>query len=211
MVFWEISARFGISFFLAWCLLAHQTEQAAWRRNCTVLSLVACGFGILADVKGLSEGAVALAILLASTAISMSLLLRHGHTGTAQRVCAWPVVASAVGFFAGQGTILVAVALTLLFLAIERVGISGMGLVKGVPASSSTLRIKAQSIRGIIGRVETVLERLGVKPRYMAVDHDGNEKELTIVTELSLPPGLKLTQLIAALQEVEGVIQFAVE
>jgi hypothetical protein len=211
MAFLEIGARLGACFFLVWCLFAHRLGRAGWARTAALLSFTACGFGVLGDLKGIDPGALAVGVLLGSAALGVSLLVRPGATGTAQRLSTWPVVAAAVGFFTGQGTLIVAVVLTGLFVLLEGRG-DGRGGAVGLAAGGvSVLRIKAQSIRGVIGRVEGVLERLGVKPLYMAVDHDSTEKELTIVTEFAPPPGLQIKALIAALGEIEGVIQFAVE
>lgn len=212
MAFLEISARLGACLFLVWCLLGEQRGRAAWSRSSAVLACIAWGFGILSDAEGSGHGGFALAILLCSVALGTTLLVRFGQSASAQRASTWPIAASAVGYFTGHGALLVAVAVTLLFVLLEGRGESrGGGLIGAGTRGASVLRIKAQSIRGLIGRIEGALDRLRVKPLYMAVDHDGKQKELTIVAEFSAPPDFEVRELIAALQEIEGVLQFAVE
>jgi len=88
----------------------------------------------------------------------------------------------------------------------------GLGALAGRSgAAVHFLRVRAQSIRGVIGRVENTFERFDIKPSYMSVDHDNKEKEVRIAAEFSLPPDLPVRKLAAALQEIEGIIGFALE
>lgn len=205
----EILTRLAVSLLLVWCLFARLPSWDAWVRNSALLSVVACGFGIMADLKGLDWGAFAVAVLVGGA--GMVLAVRLGKKQFTSTMTLWPVIAAAVGFFAGQGMVLLAVILALFFVVLE-----GGKVPVDVPRRRTRpgaylLRLKAQSIRGVIGKVEGVLERLQVKPFHMAVDHNSKEKELTIAAEFTLPTALDVKQLIAALDEIEGVIQFALE
>ena len=104
-----------------------------------------------------------------------------------------------------------AVAVTLVAVALEG-RTTGLGALVGRAGEGvHFLRVRAQSIRGVIGRVENTFERFDIKPTYMAVDHDNKEKEIRIAAEFSLPPDLPVRKLAAALQEIEGIIKFVLE
>ena len=205
----ESITRLLLGSFLIWCLFARHPRWNTWMRHSAVLGMAAFGFGLLAEIKGQSwEGYAAAALLGAA---SLLLYGRKTRERTPLAAAPWPLVAVTVGFFAGQGAVVAAVVLTLAFCLLEaRHETTGRFGGHSRPGAS-VLRIRAQSIRGVIGRVEGVLERMQVKPSHMAVDHTSKDKELTIVAEFTPPAGLELKDLIAALQEIEGVIQFALE
>jgi hypothetical protein len=207
----EVGARFAACFLLVWFPFAFRNGQSAGARSSLALGFIACGFGILGDLKDVNQGAFIAAIILGSAAMGVSVLSRITNRGTVSPATLEPVVALAIGFFAGQGTVLLAAALALCALLIREKGAGKAGWLAGSAGGSYVLHIKAQSIRGVIGRIEAVLERLGLRPSTMAVQHDGHEKELSITTEFTLPPGVEVNTLIAALQEIEGIIQFALE
>ena len=175
-----------------------------------MLSLIACGFGILCDLKGVDIGGFALGVLLAGAVTGVAAIARARMLPPVSAAAILPLAGSTIGFFAGQGTVLLAVSMTLLLLAVSA-GEESASQPSRASGALHTLKLKAQSIRGLVGRVEAALERLGVATLAMAVDHASKDKELTLTAEVSLPAGFELKDLLAALQEIEGVIQFALE
>ena len=210
MTFFEIAARLLVCCVLVWCLPLRRAEHGGWTHRSRILALIACGFGILSDLKGLEHGGFALAVIVGGIALGMHAAARATRSRSELTLSVWPIAATSIGFFVGEGTLMLAIAITLLIVLMEGSPVGVHSLVQSL-GGTSVLTIKAQSIRGVIGRVESLLERLQLNPSHMSVSHNSDEKELTIVAEFAGSPKGELKRLLGALREVEGVIQFALE
>lgn len=199
----EIAARLLFCGFLAVCLAPHRRRPQDF-----VLAFGACTAVMAAEFHGAGREAVICALLALGGGIGIA--ERFAAPRSADAVS--PFAAAAAGLLAGQGMLLLGAAFALLVL-LARAACRTRAGAPDVPQDGHrrTLSIKAQSLHGTIGRIEAVLERFGLAPSALSVGRDQSSRELTIEVELLLPEPGAPPALMAALQETEGVIRFALQ
>ncbi|HAK94860.1 MAG TPA: hypothetical protein DCM87_07605 [Planctomycetes bacterium] len=197
----EIAARLLFCGFLAVCLAPRRPQDL-------VLAFGACAAAVAAELHGAGREAAVCAIL--ALAGGMGIAERFATPRSADAVR--PFAAATAGLLAGQGMLLLGAAFALLVL-LARAACRFRAPAHGdAPAGCTrTLSIRAESVHGMIDRIETVLERFGLTPSRLSVGRDRSAGELTINVELVLPEHGAPPALMAALQETEGVIRFALQ
>jgi hypothetical protein len=204
MLVLETAARFLLCIFLAACLTtrARRIEDLA-------IALAACVAAVLVELHGAGREAVVCTVLLLAGGMGIAELFATNHAQRLPAQSAHPLGAACAGLLAGQGMLLLGATFTLLVI-LSRLALTRLPAADA-SAGARTLSITAQSLHGTIGRIEAVLERLGLAPCALSVGRDDAAKELSIRMQLVLPPNLASATLMTALQDVEGVIRFGLE
>ena len=204
----ELSARFLLAAILCWCVFPPAPRYTSQSCSGFFLALAACALSAAADLHQTGAALVCLALVASGTALGLGAAAADDAFEPRAARAVRPVLAAVLGCLAGQGALLPATGLALALVVLENALHASWPFEKA-GADVCRIKIRAQGLRGIVGRVETVLDRLGIRPLSMTVGHDVRDKEMTIVMQLAIPPGRTAAELVSALQEVEGVIQFA--
>jgi len=199
----EIAARLLFCGLLAACLTLPRRRPQDF-----ALAFGACAAAMAAELHGAGFAAIACAMPAIGGAIGIAERFAAPRASDATR----PFAAALAGLLAGQGLPFLGAAFALLVvLARAACGFRAVSAAALPAGCRRTLSIRAQSLHGTIGRIESVLERFGLAPSALAVGRDQSSRELTITVELLLPDPGAPAALMAALQETEGVIRFALQ
>ncbi len=215
----ELILRFLFSLFLAWMVLSPPSRRTRFLKSGLCLSAVCAGFG-LADAMLGGSGGMAPALFLLVIAGFILAVSFPGGRGLELDAGERLLSSAAVCFFAGRGIILVSLLITLIHVIVDSLNgrwgehqeeqAERADELSAQPGATS-LVIRAQDLRGIIGKVESVLERFQVKTREMRINQDQKEKELQITLSVFLPVEKEKERIVSALQHIEGVIQLALK
>jgi hypothetical protein len=212
MIQLEIILRFLLALLLGWIVLCRPGGRSEWLKIGLVLSAAACGFGMTDALLG-GTGAVFSAVFLLSSVLALVGLSPGSRNKPDDAAPVIRLLSSAAAcFLAGRGMLLISLLVALVhvvanFFFMKR----GAGETGPDPGSGETsFLIRVQDLRGIIGKVEGVLERFQVQKKEVVIRQDREAKELQIRMDVFLAGETEREKVRTAIQEIEGVIQLAV-
>jgi len=209
----EIFLRFLLLLVILACYpgLSQLQARRAGATDTLLLAFCAWGVGVLSDLKADSPAAAAAAaslVLVAAAIVAAVPFLRHKAREEPPAAMFVPLLGACAGFSAGAGLVLAACSVALGGLLLEVLaGPKPDAPLKSTTGNLRAVTVRAQSLRGLVGRIEAALERCGLQARSLTLESHPGEKELIVTFEVAVPHKEALRELLDRLNEVEGVLE----